>query len=181
MAKILIVNSSARKESNSRILAAKVAEGAAGNGHTVKTIEIGKMPIQPCIGCESCQKKPGNCVLKDELTGFYQDIIEADILILSSPIYFFAMNGQMKTFIDRIYPIMSSFKGKKIGAVFSYGDVDPVKSGCVNAIRILQDICGSELIEAIWVGAVYGSLLEKGAAAESPELLKLAEDYGASL
>lgn len=179
MANILIVNSSGRKKGNSHALAAKAAEGAAKSGHAVKTLEIGTMPIKPCIGCESCQSNPGKCVLNDELSAHYQDVLDADILILSSPIYFFSMNGQMKTFMDRLYPLMHAFAGKKIGAVFSYGDDDPVKSGCVNAIRILQDVCRYVGIE--WLGAFYGTLHELGASDNAPELLRRAEEYGAGL
>ncbi len=180
MAKILIVNSSARVKGNSRALSAKVAEGATKAGHAVKTVEIGTMPIKPCIGCETCQTtKPGECVFKDDMSALYPEIVSADILILSSPIYFFSMNGQMKQFMDRLYPLMESFKSKKIGAVFSYGDDDPVLSGAVNAVRILQDIC--RYLGIPWIGAMYGTVHELGAIDHAPELLVKAEAFGAAL
>lgn len=181
MAKILFINSSPRKRSNSRTLAAKVAEGAARKGHSPKTIEIGRAKIQPCIGCEACQADNGRCVIKDDMVGIYPDFKEADIIIFSSPIYFFTINGQMKVFLDRTFAAGAAYKGKRIGGVFTYGDVDPVRSGCINAIRTFQDLCASEYTGAKWIGAVYGTLMEQGAADDAPDLLKAAEEFGESL
>lgn len=182
LTKILIINSSPRKQSNSRILAAKVAEGATRKGHSVKTIEIGRANIRPCMACGTCQKNPGKCIIKDDMAGFYCNLAEADILIFSSPIYFYSINGQMKVFLDRTYPLVPGiFRNKRIGGVFVYGDVDPVKSGCINAIRMFQDLDNGEHIGVKWIGAVYGSLREQGEAENAHELLNAAKKFGESL
>lgn len=180
MAKILIVNSSPRGDSNSRLMAAKVAESAGKNGHDVTTIDVGKAQIHPCIGCESCHKTPGKCVFDDAMTSFYPLVQQADTLIFSSPIYYFNINSHMKLFLDRTYALRESgLHGKRVDAVFAYGDDDPVKSGCINAIRTFQDICA--YVSAAWIGVVYGSAYERGDAAKNPELLKMAEEFGAKL
>lgn len=181
MSTILIINSSARKDSNTRLLADRVAKGATKAGHTVKTIEVGNASIHPCVGCETCHgKTPGKCIFNDDMTAFYADIAEADTLIFSSPIYFFTVNAQTKLFIDRTYALgMEGLAGKQFGAVFAYGGEDAVDSGCINAIRMFQDICA--FIPAKWVGAVYGTAWQEGDAGKNPELLNKAEEYGAGL
>ena len=182
MAKVLIINSSTRKRSNSRILAARVAEGAAQQGHSVKTIEIGRAKLQPCLACGSCQKNPGTCVIKDEMVGFYTDLTEADILVFSSPISFYSINSQMKIFLDRTYPLVPRiYRNKRIGGVFTYGDIDPLRSGAINAIRMFQDFGNGGHIGVKWVGAVHGSLAGQGEAENASELLNAAEEFGKTL
>lgn len=183
MSKVLVVNCSARKNSNTRMLSAKVEAGAAKAGHATKTIEIGRAAIHPCIGCDTCQNKtPGKCVFNDDMTNFYTEMKAADIIVFSSPIYYFTVNAQTKLFIDRLYALGNEnnqgLSGKQIGGVFAYGGGDEVDSGCVNAIKMFQDICGYAASK--WLGAVHGSLWEEGAAANRPELLRKAEEFGAS-
>ncbi|MDR1533642.1 MAG: flavodoxin family protein [Planctomycetota bacterium] len=179
MTNVLIVNSSPRSCSCSRFLAARVGEGAAGNGHPVSTVEIGGADIHPCTGCDACRERPGGCVIADDMAGLYPKVARAEILIFSSPIYFFSVGAQLKLFLDRLYALgIAGFANKGIGAVFAYGDEDPVKSGCVNAIRMFQDICG--YASARWLGAIYASAWD-GAAGPPEPLLKSAGEFGESL
>ncbi len=186
MSAILIVNSSCRKKSNSSLLSSQVAKGAAENGHSVQTVDIGKLHIGPCRGCEACLRPGSNfCAHKDDMNQFYPAVRDADALVFVSPVYWFNLGGQIKQFIDRCFAVAApgnasggSFAGKKIGAVLVYGDSDPFNSGCVNAIRSLQDIC--TFTGARWMQAVYGSALAAGDIAENAELLERARKYGAS-
>lgn len=180
MAKVLIVNSSSRGKSNSRAMSAKVAEGAARNGHSVTAIDVGNAQIHPCTGCEACRKNPGKCVFDDAMTELYPKVAEAEVLIFCSPIYYFHVNAQMKTFLDRTYALgEGGLKNKRVGGVFAYGDVDPVKSGCINAIRTFQDICA--FVSAEWIGAAYGTAWEQGDADNDSALLAAAEEFGKSI
>lgn len=181
MANILVINSSPRTNSNTRVVVARVAAAAKQNGHVIEIIEIGKAKINPCIGCEVCHEKtPGKCVFPDVMSECHAKLASAEIIIFAGPIYYFTMNAQMKAFLDRCYAIgVEPFKGKRVGAIFVYGDVDPVKSGCVNAIRTFQDICA--YIPCQWLGAVYGTAWEEGDAEKNEELLRLADEYGAAL
>lgn len=181
MASVLIVNSSPRANSNTRAIAARATAAAQKNGHEVETVEIGKAKINPCIGCEVCHTKtPGKCVFQDAMGEHLAKLARAEIVIFASPIYYFTMNAQMKTFLDRCYSGgVEVFQGKRVGAIFAYGDVDPLKSGCVNAIRTLQGIC--EYIPCQWLGAVYGAAMEEGEAEGNAELMKMADEFGAAL
>lgn len=187
MSKVLIVSGSARRNSNTRILAEATAEGARLRNHEVSLVEIGAMSIGPCRGCEAChQPKSGGCVVDDDMRQLYPKVTEADILIFASPIYWFNMCGQIKQFLDRLYAVAvgtgadeSPLAAKKIGAIFVYGDVDPVKSGCINAIRCFQDICAYS--GATWLPAIYGSAMEGGEIGSNTELIARAKVYGEEL
>ena len=61
-----------------------------------------KLKINPCTGCGNCETK-GVCIFKDDFTNvFLSAIIKADIIVLSSPIYFYAFPAALKALIDRI-------------------------------------------------------------------------------
>ncbi len=187
MSSILIINSSFRPKSNSSLLSARVAAGATAKGHTVQTIDIGRLRIDPCWGCEKCWLPNADfCVnKKDDMHQFYPAVRDADALVYVSPVYWFNLGGQIKQFIDRCFAVATSpnyegpsrFAGKKIGAVLVYGDSDPFNSGCVNALRSLQDIC--TYAGAQWMGALYGSALGQGEIASNAELMERAREYGA--
>ena len=188
MSKVLVVNSSYRKNSNSSALGLRVAAGAVAAGKQVEVIDIGHLRIDPCRGCDACRRKPENfCVIKDDMQQFYARLLDAATLIFVGPVYWFNMNGQMKQFIDRLYAISSSLEpdgpsrlaDKKIGAAFAYEGDDPMDSGCVNAIRCFQDICA--YTGAKWLGAIYGSAWAEGDILNNTEVLVQAEEFGKNI
>ncbi len=186
--KVLVVNSSGRKDSNSSILGNEVAEGAKAAGHEVEVVEIGRMDIKPCKGCEACLAPASKgCIIQDDMQMLYPKVKAANVVVFSAPIYWFNMCGQIKQFIDRLFAIAvnheegaaNPFADKKIGAVFVYGDTDPFNSGCVNAIRCIQDICS--YTGATWAKALYGSAYDAGEVLKNRELLSAARNYGLGL
>jgi len=188
MAKVLIVNSSFRKGSNSTELASHVAEGARSKGHQITSIDISRLAIGPCRGCQACLlPESDGCINKDGMRELYPLIREAEVILFVSPVYWFNVGGQIKQFIDRCYAVAvpknhegpSPFAAKKLGAVLVYGDADPFISGCVNAIRMFQDICS--YTGASWAGAMYGSAYETGEVKDNAALREKAVQYGAGL
>lgn len=188
MSEILIVNGSVRRNSNSRLLSSMVAEGAGEKDNVVEIVEIGGLDIKPCRGCEACLADGAKgCVVNDDMRALYPKVKSADVLVLVSPIYWFTLCGQTKQFLDRCFAVAavpdpdgkSPFARKKLGAVLVYGDVDPFKSGCVNAIRTLQDIAA--YTGAVWAGALYGSAYAEGEIAENAELMEQAREYGRNM
>ncbi len=107
MSKVLIVTSSLRVKSNSDIIAAKVADGAKDSGHEIEVVSLKGKEIKFCIGCFSCQKT-GKCVLKDDVNDLKEKVRNADTLVFVTPIYYYEMSGQLKTFLDRMNPLYGS-------------------------------------------------------------------------
>ena len=107
MSKVLIITSSLRTNSNSDALAEKVAEGARDAWHEVEIVSLKGKDIKFCIGCLSCQKTK-KCVLNDDVNEIREKVRVSDTLVFATPIYYYEMSGQLKTFLDRMNPLYVS-------------------------------------------------------------------------
>lgn len=101
---VLIISTSPRKNSNSEILAAAFAKGAEEAGHKVETVSLRDKEIGFCKGCLACQKT-GRCVIHDDADAITQKMLNADVLVFATPVYYYEMCGQMKTMLDRANPL----------------------------------------------------------------------------
>lgn len=104
--KVVVLSTSLRTNSNSELLAKSFVDGAKDSGNEVKYISLKNKDIRFCIGCLACQKT-GHCVIKDDVADIMNSVLEADVVVWSTPIYYFEMSGQMKTLIDRLNPMYS--------------------------------------------------------------------------
>lgn len=104
MKKILIVNSTFRKGGNSELLANQFAKGAEEFGNSVRFVHLRELKPQFCIGCLSCLNT-GKCVLGDGVNDLLPAVRDADVLVFATPVYYYSMSGQLKTFLDRLNPL----------------------------------------------------------------------------
>ena len=104
--KVLAFNGSPRKTWNTATLLNKVLEGAGSKGAETEMIHLYDLNYKGCISCFACKMRGGasygKCALKDDLTPFLAKIGEADAIILGSPIYFFRVTGEMRSFMERL-------------------------------------------------------------------------------
>jgi len=98
--KVLGIFGSPRKGGNTDLLLDEALKGAKEAGANVEALRVCDFKITPCRGCHECSKK-GICVIKDEMQQIYPRLLEADIIILASPIYFYGVTGWTKALIDR--------------------------------------------------------------------------------
>ncbi|MEW6669557.1 MAG: flavodoxin family protein [Thermodesulfobacteriota bacterium] len=181
---IMIVLGSPRKKGNSATLAEHVAKGAKAGGAKVETFYLNGMDIRPCQGCMKCQKPSARtCAIRDDMQALYPKMKEADAIVVASPVYWFSVSAQTKTFIDRWFAVgveeRNIFRGKPMAMLLSYGDTDPFSSGGVNALRSFQDAC--RYLGAEVAGMVYGSGSEPGDIAKDKGLMKEAYALGRQL
>ena len=185
--KVVVILGSPRKKGNSSALAARISRGAEAAGAEVETLFLHGLKISPCRGCDTCQKADSaGCAIKDDMQEIYPKLLGADAWVIASPVYWFTMSAQTKIFMDRCYALpaytghtKNPFAGKRIAIAMSYGDVDPFRSGCVNALRAFQDAyryAGSKI-----VGMVYGSAMKAGEIADNKALMREAEELGKRL
>jgi multimeric flavodoxin WrbA len=177
--KVLVVKSSPRLQGNSATLADRAAAGARAAGAQVDVVELQRLNIQPCDGCDAC-KESGRCVIGDDMQLLYAKVLDADAFILASPIYWFTFTAQMKLFIDRCYAAWNHnnivFKGKPFGIILTYGDSDLFDSGGINAIHTFESMF--RFTGAVAAGYVHASLSDVGDAQKHPELLERAYRLG---
>jgi len=184
--KIIALLGSPRKKGNSTLLANQIILGAESKGATVESIYLNGLNIKPCQGCYACQEEDSKgCVIEDDMQGIHSKIIEANALIIASPVYWFNMSAQTKIFMDRCIALYnenhekSHLYGKNIAIAMTYGDKDAFSSGCINALRTFQD--AYNFVGADIAGMVYGSAEEPGEIAASTELMQEAEVLGKKL
>ena len=113
--KIVVINSSphSEKESTSRYLAQKFIEGAQSAGHEIFTFDAANEKTNPCRGCNHCGMD-GECIFDDAISKtLMPKMLEADLLVLVTPLYYFGMSAQLKTIIDRFYSRTERLHRKK--------------------------------------------------------------------
>ena len=106
MKKIYAINGSPRKNGNTAQLLQKALEGAASAGAEIKLIQLADLNFSGCRSCFACKKlanpSPG-CVLKDDLAETLKELLQADGIIMGSPIYFGAETGLYRNFLERLF------------------------------------------------------------------------------
>ena len=104
---VLIISTSPRKGGNSDTLADEFMRGAMEAGHKVEKVNLYDKNINFCKGCLACQTTM-HCVIKDDVSTIVERMKDFDVVVFATPIYFFEMSGQMKTFLDRTNPLYTS-------------------------------------------------------------------------
>lgn len=112
--KILVVSASPRKEGNSDLLCDQFISGATEAGHQIEKMSLRDRKINYCTACDACQKNGGRCVQKDGMAEILERMISADVIVMATPVYFYSMNGQMKTLIDRTYARYTEISNKEM-------------------------------------------------------------------
>ena len=125
--KITMVLGSPRENSISTQMAERFAEGAAENGHEVVTYKINEMEVLGCQACGCCRKYDTDCVIEDDMEGYFEDLRESEVLVVTSPNYYSQITGPMITFMNRHYCLMDKDKNprledtKKVYGFFAQG------------------------------------------------------------
>ncbi len=105
--KVLIVVASPRKGGNSELLAEEFARGAVEAGNQVETICLRELELNFCKGCLACQKAL-RCIINDGASAVQDRVQHADVLVFATPVYYYAVCGQLKTFLDRMNPLFAA-------------------------------------------------------------------------
>lgn len=124
MKNILILSGSPRKGGNSDLLCDQFMAGAEEAGHKVEKIWVHGQKIAPCLGCGHCQSHAGQCVQQDGMAEILQKMVQADALVLASPVYFYSVNAQIKALMDRTYARYTEIKNKGMYYIITAADPD---------------------------------------------------------
>lgn len=101
---IVVLTGSPRPHGNSDALAEAFIRGAKAAGNNVIKISAHQAKVSPCKDCKYCFKHPGECSQKDDMAEILEELYKADVIVFSTPVYFFGLTAQIKTIIDRLYP-----------------------------------------------------------------------------
>jgi len=120
--RVLILSASPRKGGNSDLLCDQFMKGATEAGNHAEKIFLRERKIHFCLGCMACQSNGGKCVQKDDMAGILEKMTAADVIVMATPVYFYTMNAQMKTLIDRTHPKYPDLGNKDIYFIVTGAD-----------------------------------------------------------
>lgn len=108
---IVVLTGSPHKSGTSSLMADNFIKGATEAGHKIYQFDTAFKKIHPCIGCDKCECGKNPCVFQDDMTELYPKLLEADMVVYVSPLYYHNISAQLKTAIDRYHGIDDLIRG----------------------------------------------------------------------
>ncbi|MGM9642443.1 MAG: flavodoxin family protein [Eubacteriales bacterium] len=168
--KVLILSGSPRKGGNSDLLCDEFMRGAKASGNDVEKIRVAEKDIGYCKACYYCKSSGGTCAIHDDMAEVLQKMIEADVIVLASPVYFYSIDAQLKAVIDRTVARWLEVKNKEFYYILTCADAE--RASCLTSLSCLRGYadCVDGAIEkgVIWGTGVY----EKGKIKDTPAMQK---------
>jgi multimeric flavodoxin WrbA len=109
--KVLTLQGSARKKGNTAQVIAWVEAELTAMGHGVESVYLSSKNIKGCLACGKCKEDMDTvgCVQKDDAPEILQKMVEADLVIFASPLYFWGISGPLKCLIDRTFSLYTNY------------------------------------------------------------------------
>jgi multimeric flavodoxin WrbA len=182
MKKILGVIGSPRKKGNTHVLVSQILSGAESQGFVQDQVFLNDLHIEECIGCHACWKI-GSCVKQDDMSILYQKILESQVIVFGTPVYWYGPTALMKGFIDRFVYYncpqnRPKIKGKCAVIVIPFEEqdmkaVNPVIDFFETSLNYLEmNIMGKIIVPGVTL---------RGEVKNKPEYLEKAYHLGKSL
>ncbi len=185
MKSVLLFMGSPRQGGNTDLLSDAFLQGAKEAGGEVTKIYLYKKEFLPCVECGGCDES-GECILKDDMTALYDNIQQADIIVVASPMFFYNITAKTQALVERSqalwirkYVLKQAVEKEKQGVFLSVGATKGkmLFDGSIRVIRYFLDAVGAKLT----AGLMFRGIEAKGAIKEHPCALKSARALGAGM
>ena len=113
--KVLMINGSPRKESNTALALSQMEQVFAEEGIEVTSVQVGHEVVRGCVACNGCSKL-GRCVYNDCVNELAKLFEEADGLVVGTPVYYGSANATVVAVLDRLFYSTPFSKAMKVGA-----------------------------------------------------------------
>lgn len=142
---VVILTGSHIHKGNSIILADYFQEGAEEAGHQIFRFDAAHKHVHSCIGCQKCGED-GPCIFKDDFTELREPLVNADMILFSTPMYYFGMSSQLKAVIDRFFAIDKPLHRKKYSVLFitCWNKIPDLSQGIIQTWRNMLNFMGWE-------------------------------------
>lgn len=104
--KIVVITGSPRKNGNSFAMTESFIKAAEEKGHSVKRFDAALMKLEGCHACETCFQTGKACSFDDDFNIIAQEVLDADTIIFTMPVYWYSIPSQIKSVIDRMYSLV---------------------------------------------------------------------------
>lgn len=185
--KVLGILGSPRREGNTEILLDEALRGASDHGGLCEKVILRDLKITPCLEIYKCAED-GVCAIQDEMQGLFPKIIQAERLLLASPIFFYSVPALAKAMIDRCQSLwakkyilklpvspIAERKGVFISVAATRGK--KLFDGVRLTVKYFFDAIDVAYSDELFVRGAD----EKGEVRDQPEALKAAYDLGQRL
>ena len=118
--KVIGINAGPRKNFNTAELLENALKGAESQGAQTELINLYDYTFKGCVSCFACKIKnsrtKGLCAYRDELTPILQKALNADALIIGTPVYFDSPTAYFHAFFERFaFPLNPYLENKETG------------------------------------------------------------------
>lgn len=174
--KTVAIVGSPRKEGNCDILVNELVEKLEGDKNVYYLDEL---DMNYCEACQKCQTGP--CVQDDDLNKVVDEMMEADLFIFSSPIYYGQMTAQAKTLIDRFYQVSQnpdkSLEGTKVVQIYTQANPTEAFDGYIESMKTMPfGYMGMEVIDTVIARGAMGKGENDQLAGAIEEIEKIGND-----
>jgi len=187
--KVLGIFGSPRRDGNTDLLLEQTLKGTQDEGANVERLYVSDYSLTPCKECHGCDQT-GECVILDDMQRIYPRLLEADLIILASPIFFYGVTAWTKALIDRSQALWSKKylmkdpslgkEGKRRkGFLISVGATkgQRVFDGAILTVKYFFDVLNAEYVGEL----VFRGVEAKGDILKYPEALQQAYETGKKL
>lgn len=118
--KIVVITGSPRKDGNSFAMTKAFIDAAEAKGHTVIRFDAAAKNVGGCHACETCYKSGKACSYDDDFNALAPDILDADAVVFTMPVYWYSIPAQIKGVIDKLFSLVVGGKdiaGKKCALI----------------------------------------------------------------
>ena len=122
---VLLINGSPNKEGCTYTALSEVGKVLQEEGIGTEMIQVGVKPVRGCIACNQC-KSSGKCVFDDLVNQTAEKFEKCDGIVVGSPVYYASANGNLISFLDRLFYSTPFDKTMKVGAAV----VSARRGGC---------------------------------------------------
>jgi len=183
--KVLGIMGSPRIKGNTDLLLDEALKGARSQQAEIGKIVVDKLKITPCREYYGCLKD-GDCVIRDDMDDIYPKLLEADGIIVASPIFFYGLTAQLKALIDRCqalwarkYVLKNLPDSARKGAFIAVGATrgKQLFDGSILTVKYFFQAFGVEYVDELLIRGVD----ERGEIKEHPTALSDAFELGRRL
>lgn len=156
MKKIVVIASSPRKNGNSNALVKEFVRGAQEAGNTVQTVSLGDIQMDFCRGCMTCNQTL-KCVINDDVKTVLETMKRADVIVFATPVYYYSVSGQLKTFFDRTSPLFADkyqFTDVYLLATAAEDEAETVAGTKTAVMGWIDCYPGTRLVKTVFAGGV---------------------------
>lgn len=157
--KVLLINGSPHANGCTYTALCEVEKELNKNDIETEIIHVGNKDIRGCIACGNCRKN-GKCVFDDMVNEVAQKFTECDGIVVGSPVYYASANGNLISFMDRLFYSNACDKNMKVGAAV----VSARRGGCSSTFDELNKyftISGMPVASSQYWNSVHGNTPEE--------------------